>query len=292
MSIIRQVKLGRGLAALGILLMMALPLLARQQTAAAQNPPANAKSQPPASPATAASTSAAHNRIYIKPAKKTGAYRVDMARLCADIAKRGIALVKQPSEATLVLNVWRNAHGFLGVMTDPKGSILWTGAEATQAALERGIVRFALSPPEAQNKPAAPAASAARSSGGRNKAAPHPGKPLSASTLMNGRLHQVGGEKVTPPVLVYRPTPPYTKAARTRGLEGSVDLLILVDAKGDVTDVKEHGSPLGSGLDQSAINAVRTWKFKPAERAGVPVAVRIIVEVAFRLRHHQTMQND
>ena len=109
---------------------------------------------------------------------------------------------------------------------------------------------------------------------------------------MNGRLHQVGGEKVTPPVLVYRPTPPYTKAARKRGLEGTVDLLILVDAKGGVTDVKEHGAPLGSGLDESAINTVRAWKFKPAERAGVPVAVRIIVEVAFRLRRHQTMQND
>ncbi len=301
MNIIRQVKLGRGLAGFGILLMMALPLLAQQKpatgtaggSAAAQNP--STQSQSPAVPAAAASTSlaqAASNRIYIKPAKENGANRVDMARLRADMARRGIALAEKPSAATLVLNVWHDAHGFLGVMTDREGSILWTGMETTQDALEKGIVRFALRPPEAQNKPAAPAASSARSNAAGGLGSSRAGQPLSASTLMNGGLHQVGGEKVTPPVLVYNPKPPYTKAARNRGLEGTVDLLILVDAKGGVTDVKEHGAPLGSGLDESAINTVRAWKFKPAERAGVPVAVRIIVEVSFRLRPRQTLQND
>jgi TonB family protein len=41
--------------------------------------------------------------------------------------------------------------------------------------------------------------------------------------------------------------------------------------------------PLGLGLDEKAIEAVHTWKFKPASRNGSPVAVRMSVEVSFRL---------
>jgi TonB family protein len=32
-----------------------------------------------------------------------------------------------------------------------------------------------------------------------------------------------------------------------------------------------------------AIETVKTWKFKPATRNGVPVPVRVVVEVTFRL---------
>jgi len=41
--------------------------------------------------------------------------------------------------------------------------------------------------------------------------------------------------------------------------------------------------PLGLGLDESAVNTVRTWKFHPAIREGVPVAVRMLVETSFRI---------
>jgi TonB family protein len=37
------------------------------------------------------------------------------------------------------------------------------------------------------------------------------------------------------------------------------------------------------GLDEKAIDAVRTWKFDPARRDGQAVAVQINVEVSFRL---------
>jgi len=36
-------------------------------------------------------------------------------------------------------------------------------------------------------------------------------------------------------------------------------------------------------LDEKALDAVRTWRFEPARKDGVPVAVRISVEVNFRL---------
>ena len=40
---------------------------------------------------------------------------------------------------------------------------------------------------------------------------------------------------------------------------------------------------VGLGLDEKAIETVKTWKFDPAMKDGKPVAVQIIVEVAFHL---------
>jgi len=88
---------------------------------------------------------------------------------------------------------------------------------------------------------------------------------------------------VTGPVPTYRPDPPYTPQARQHKIQGSVTLRIVVDAQGNVTDVQQVSKPLGDGLDEKAIETVKTWKFKPATRDGVPVPVRVTVEVSFRL---------
>jgi len=42
-------------------------------------------------------------------------------------------------------------------------------------------------------------------------------------------------------------------------------------------------NPIGMGLDEKAVEAVRTWKFQPALKDGKPVAVEIAVEVDFHL---------
>lgn len=286
MKIFYRRRTARGLAVLGTMMLTACLLPALQQPAAGQSAEdPQAPAQPTAAAASTSAARAARDRIYLKAPGNSGADRVDRAQLRRDLARQQIALVEKPSAAALVLNVWHNAHGFLGVMRDRKGSIVWTGSESTQAALEKGIVSFVQSLPWTGKPP-----SQGRSAAGKSRKDSE--RPLSASTLMNGHLHQVGGKKVTPPVLVYKPKPPYTQAAKRRGLEGSVDLVIEVDAKGNVTTVKEHGDHLGAGLDASAIKTVRRWKFKPAERDGVPVAVRIIVEVGFRLRQNPTIQSD
>jgi len=40
--------------------------------------------------------------------------------------------------------------------------------------------------------------------------------------------------------------------------------------------------PLGSGLDENAIDAVAQWRFRPGTKDGKPVAVAIDVEVMFQ----------
>lgn len=90
---------------------------------------------------------------------------------------------------------------------------------------------------------------------------------------------------VTPPAPTYEPTPEYTPQARRDKIEGKVAVMIVVDAQGNVTDAREVSKPLGDGLDENAVKAVKKWKFKPATRDGAPVPVRVVVEVTFRLFH-------
>jgi len=91
---------------------------------------------------------------------------------------------------------------------------------------------------------------------------------------------QDGGTEVTPPVPTYQPTPPYSLEAARAKVSGVVALAVVIDTHGDVTDV-EVVKGLGYGLDENAVRTVKTWKFRPAERAGVPVKARVAVEVSF-----------
>ncbi|PYS20403.1 MAG: energy transducer TonB [Acidobacteria bacterium] len=90
----------------------------------------------------------------------------------------------------------------------------------------------------------------------------------------------IGG--VSAPRAIYKPDPEYSEEARKAKYQGTVILGMIVDASGRPRGLKvERG--LGMGLDEKALEAVRNWKFEPAEKDGKPVAVAISVEVAFRL---------
>jgi TonB family protein len=88
---------------------------------------------------------------------------------------------------------------------------------------------------------------------------------------------------VTPPRAISKPQSPYTPEARRKRTQGIVQLWIVIDAQGNVSQVQESSKPLGDGLDESAIATVKTWKFHPATRDGAPVQVRVAVEVSFHL---------
>jgi TonB family protein len=88
--------------------------------------------------------------------------------------------------------------------------------------------------------------------------------------------------EITPPRLTEVASPDYTAEAKKKKIEGSVTVAIVVDKKGDVVDAKVVNG-LGHGLDENAILAVKEWKYKPAEKNGVPVAVKMNVQVDFYL---------
>lgn len=98
---------------------------------------------------------------------------------------------------------------------------------------------------------------------------------------VGGGAFAVGGD-VTEPIPIYDPDPPYSEEARKAKYEGTVTLKITVDAQGAVRDVQVV-KPLGLGLDEKAIETVRTWKFKAGRKNGIPVTVWALVEVTFHL---------
>jgi periplasmic protein TonB len=97
-----------------------------------------------------------------------------------------------------------------------------------------------------------------------------------------GGAYSVGGG-VSAPIPIYKPEPAYSEEARKAKYQGTVVLWIVVDAQGGVAADVRVVKPLGLGLDEKAVEAVRTWKFKPAQKNGTPVPVRVMVEVSFRL---------
>ena len=92
---------------------------------------------------------------------------------------------------------------------------------------------------------------------------------------------KVGGG-VSAPRPIDTPDPEYSEEARKAKYQGVVLLWLIVDQNGNPKQIKVE-RPLGMGLDQKAIEAVRKWKFAPAEKDGRPVAVQINVEVNFKL---------
>jgi len=91
------------------------------------------------------------------------------------------------------------------------------------------------------------------------------------------------GHDVSPPRRVSAQEPQFSSFAREFNLQGMVTLLLIVDDHGLPQNI-EILNPMGGGLDEQAVAAVATWKFKPAEQKGHgPVAVEIGVEVDFHL---------
>jgi periplasmic protein TonB len=98
---------------------------------------------------------------------------------------------------------------------------------------------------------------------------------------IGGGAYRVGGG-VSAPRATYAPDPEYSEEARKAKYQGTVVLWCVVGPDGRVRDVRVQRS-LGLGLDEKAMEAVKTWKFDPAKKDGAPVAVQINVEVNFRL---------
>jgi protein TonB len=96
-------------------------------------------------------------------------------------------------------------------------------------------------------------------------------------------LAKVGGT-VSAPVPIYDPDPEFSDEARRAKYQGVVLVGLIVDEQGNPQNV-HIVRPLGMGLDEKALEAVRTYKFKPAydREHKKAVAVMVNIEVNFHL---------
>ncbi|MDD5578523.1 MAG: energy transducer TonB [Methylobacter sp.] len=83
----------------------------------------------------------------------------------------------------------------------------------------------------------------------------------------------------------FNPKPKYPTVARNRGWEGKVLLKVRVSAEGHSDEVTLHTSSGHEALDESAIEAVKKWRFIPAKRGETEVASSVIVPINFTLNN-------
>jgi periplasmic protein TonB len=90
------------------------------------------------------------------------------------------------------------------------------------------------------------------------------------------------GMGATLPRGLYTPDPEFSEEARKAKYQGTCTLMIVVSPDGRATNIRVVNS-LGMGLDEKAIEAVKTWRFEPGQKNGHPVPFEMAVEVDFHL---------
>ena len=89
------------------------------------------------------------------------------------------------------------------------------------------------------------------------------------------------GNGVQAPRPFRRLKPPYPESAAHAEIEATVDVLVDIDAHGEVGRV-EVARWAGYGLDQSVIDTVRQLHFFPAQRNGAAIPIRVLLRYNFR----------
>jgi TonB family protein len=80
--------------------------------------------------------------------------------------------------------------------------------------------------------------------------------------------------------------PVYPEIARVRGYEGIVLVFAEILPNGRVGEVKIRKSSGYAILDQSAIQAVKPWKFEPAKKSGNPFTAWVELPIKFILHNN------
>lgn len=99
---------------------------------------------------------------------------------------------------------------------------------------------------------------------------------------VGGGVFRAGRDGVGVPACLYCPNPQFTDEAVKARYQGIVVLRVIVTSDGRATNISVVKG-LGLGLDEKAIDAVKTWRFTPARGPnGQPVSVWTMIEVNFR----------
>ena len=97
-----------------------------------------------------------------------------------------------------------------------------------------------------------------------------------------GGIYKIGELGVQAPVPKFTPDPDYSEEARKAKYQGVVTLSAIIGPDGKPRNLRIIRS-LGMGLDEKAMEKVRTWLFEPGKKDGQAVAVAMNIEVNFNL---------
>lgn len=95
------------------------------------------------------------------------------------------------------------------------------------------------------------------------------------------KIYRVGGV-VKPPQPLSIVQPVYPPVAQVAKVEGVVEVDAIIDEHGNVTEARAVSGP--GLLWAAAVKAVAQWKYEPTYLDGIPVAIRMEVQVSFHLK--------
>jgi protein TonB len=131
-------------------------------------------------------------------------------------------------------------------------------------------------------------ASGGRKSGASDAASTGPSTPTTvASTSPSNASAAISAPRFGAAYL-NNPAPKYPTIAKRLGEQGRVLLRVLVSADGLAKDVRLHSSSGSTTLDDSAIKAVRHWRFIPAKQGDASVEAWVQVPIVFKLDQGDT----
>ena len=85
------------------------------------------------------------------------------------------------------------------------------------------------------------------------------------------------------PKVIKDAKPQYTSAAMRSGVQGVVEMEVVIDRAGRVASAHVV-RPLHPDLDAKAIEAVKEWRFEPGRMGDKTVPVLVNIEMTFTLR--------
>jgi TonB family protein len=101
------------------------------------------------------------------------------------------------------------------------------------------------------------------------------------SNAKSDEVYTAGGD-VKAPKIIHYVEPDFSPSSQEAYVEGVVRLSAIVNVEGLPTDLKIL-SGLNAEEDQTAVEALKQWRFKPGTKNGQAVRVRITVEINFHL---------
>jgi len=146
-------------------------------------------------------------------------------------------------------------------------------------------------PPEGKPEAPAPFPEAAPVATGNTSGASDGSATNGASGNGDGQGEGTGsggsGDSEVPvqrPYVTYSYKPDYPRAARNRGIEGTVYVRVLVNARGRVDEAEVDESSGNAALDTAAVDAVEGWRFSPARNSqDQAIPCYVVVPVSFVL---------
>jgi TonB family protein len=155
------------------------------------------------------------------------------------------------------------------------------GASPAGIAAVEGEMTAAQKPPAADAAPLATATPAEAPAAAAPAPAPTAAAGAPAAALPATDTSFVNASSLTRTHYV---PPEYPQAAREHGIGGWVDVQFTVQADGTLNEATVVGAQPAGVFEQSALDAVRHWRYQPLVKDGAPVAQRARVRVRFAVQ--------